>query len=89
MSCVFYYRVKGVIFKVYSLGELKATGKYKIFSVQADGSLKSRLNSLFISEGKTLVVLYAKNGKAIISAGGVVIGLSRSVARRINVCAVE
>lgn len=89
MSCVFYYRVNGVVFKVYSLGELKAAGKYKVFSMQADGLLKSRLNSLFIFEGKTLVVLYVKNGKAIISAGGVVIGLSRSVARRVNVCAVE
>lgn len=78
-----------MICKVYSLGELKTAGKYNIFSVQACGLLKSRLNSLFISEGKTLFVLYVKNGKAIISSGGVVIGLSRSVARRVNVCAME
>ncbi len=68
-----------------TLDSLKKTGEYKVCSITAAVSLKNRINALCITEGKPINVLYVKNGKAIISGGGITVGVSRSVAQKINV----
>lgn len=71
------------------LSDVSAAGEYKICKITASGSLKKRMSSLYITEGRKITLLYAKNGKVIIGAGGVKIGVSRSVAQKIEVAAYE
>lgn len=67
------------------LSEVKSIGEYEIQKITASGSLKKRISSLYIAAGRKITLLYAKNGKVIIGAGGVKIGMSRSVAQKIEV----
>lgn len=71
------------------LSEAKTVGEYEICKITASGSLKKRINSLYIAAGRKITLLYAKNGKVIIGAGGVKIGISRSVAQKIEVSPYE
>lgn len=71
------------------LSEAKTVGEYEICKIAASGSLKKRINSLYIEAGRKITLLYAKNGKVIIGAGGVKIGISRSVAQKIEVSPYE
>lgn len=60
-------------------------GRYIIKSVNASPKQKERLKSLLLFSGREIETLFVKGGKAVVSASGTVIGLSRSVCEKIEV----
>lgn len=71
------------------LSEAKKIGEYVVLKIVAEAPLKKRINALLVSEGSRITLLYVKNGKAVIYVGGVIIGLSRSVAQKIEVASYD
>ena len=67
------------------LSEVTASGDYVIKEINLPSAQKTRLEKLLICAKRKICVLHINKGKAVVSASGTVVGLSRFVCDKIEV----
>lgn len=71
------------------LSDVCAAGEYSIEKVLCSSAQKTRLCRLLIAEKRTIKVLFSRQGKAVVCAGGTMIGLSESICEKIEIKALN